>query len=66
MKYVFSNPEVLDKIPPDAELVIFPTNIPELLNHNKRTAEKLKKQGKKVMTVKMPRPEPVKPELIAA
>lgn len=30
MKYAFENPEVLEKIPPDAELVILPIDDPEL------------------------------------
>ena len=30
MKYAFNNPEVLEKIPPDAEVIIFPTDDPEL------------------------------------
>jgi len=64
MKYAFSNPEILDKIPSDAELVILPTNVPELLHHNSLLVRKLKKHGKKVITVKMQRPEPIKPELV--
>lgn len=64
MKYAFANPEILDKIPPDAELVILPTNVPNLFSYNKRLAEKLKKQGKNVVTIKMPKPELVKPEIV--
>lgn len=64
MKYALATPEILDKIPMDAEIVILPTNVPELLSHNKRIAEKLKKQGKKVITIKMLKPELAKPEIV--
>lgn len=64
MKYAFSNPDILDRIPMDAELIILPTNVPELYEHNERLAERLKKQEKKVVIIKMPRPEPVKPEFV--
>ena len=36
MKYAFDHPDVLDKIPMDAELVILPIDDPELYNENKK------------------------------
>ena len=45
MKYAFDHPDVLDKIPMDAELVILPIDYPELYNENKKTADSLLKKG---------------------
>jgi hypothetical protein len=63
MKYAFDNPEVMDKIPPEAELVILPVDDQQLSKYNKKMADKLHSQGKTVILVKMKRPEPVVPEL---
>jgi hypothetical protein len=63
MKYAFDNPEVMDEIPPEAELVILPVNDQQLSKYNKKMADKLHSQGKTVILVKMKRPEPVVPEL---
>ena len=35
MKYSFNNPEVLENIPPDAEVIILPINDPELREYSK-------------------------------
>ena len=63
MKYAFDNPEVMDKIPPEAELVILPVNDRRLSDYNKKMADKMYSQGKSVVLVKMKRPEPTVPEL---
>ena len=63
MKYAFDNPEVLEGIPPEAELIILPIDDPELYEYNLKTAEKIKRKGKKVMLVKMKKPEIPTPEL---
>lgn len=34
MKYAFENPDVLEKIPPGAELIILPLDDPELYEYN--------------------------------
>jgi hypothetical protein len=41
LKYAFDNPQVLEKIPPDAELVILPTDDPELYAYNKKRADRI-------------------------
>ena len=41
MKYAFENPEVMDKIPPEAELVILPVDDQKLSDSNKKMADKL-------------------------
>ena len=63
MKYAFDNPGILDKIPPDAELIIFPKDDPVLLAENKKTAESMKKAGKKVVIVELKTPCIAKPHL---
>jgi hypothetical protein len=63
MKYTFDNPEVMDKIPPEAELVILPVDDQKLSDYNKKMADKLYSQGKSVVLVKMKRPGPTVPEL---
>lgn len=49
MKYAFDHPDILDKIPSDAELIIFPNDDPALLAENKKMAESMKKQAKKLL-----------------
>ena len=63
MKYAFDYPEVLDKIPPEAELVILPVDDQELTEYNRKMADKMFSQGKTIVFVKMKRPEPLIPEL---
>ncbi len=63
MKYAFDHPDVLDKIPPDAELIIFPKDDPALSAENKKTAESMKKAGKKVVIVELKTPRIAKPHL---
>ena len=63
MRYTFNNPEVLENIPPDAEVIILPIDDRELSEYNKRMADKMFSQGKKVVLVKMKRPDLPVPEL---
>ena len=57
MKYAFEKPTVLDEIPPDAELVILPVDNPALFERNKSMGERLVSRGRKVIFVKMKKPE---------
>jgi hypothetical protein len=63
MKYAFNNPEILEKIPPDSELVILPKDDPELYKYNKKTADKILSRKGKVVLVKMKKPKIPIPEL---
>lgn len=63
MKYAFNNPEILEKIPPDSELVILPKDDPELYRYNKKTADKILSIKGKVALVKMKKPKIPIPEL---
>ncbi len=57
MKYAFENPKVLEDIPPEAELIILPTDDLELYEYNKKIANKMVSKGKKIVCVKMEKPE---------
>ena len=57
MKYAFAKPGVLDEIPPDAELVILPIDDLELFERNKLMGDRLVSKGRKVIFVKMKKPE---------
>ena len=63
MKYAFENPKVLENIPPEAELIILPTDDSELYEYNKKIADKMISKGKQVVGVKMKKPEIPVPEL---
>ena len=63
MKYAFENPKILEGIPPEAELIILPIDDPELHEYNKKMADRITAQARKVIFVKMKRPEISIPEL---
>ena len=68
MKYAFENPDVLDRIPKGATLVILPEDDKELYEENYKTLEAEKKKGVTVFVVKMktPKPQISNIEIIAA
>jgi hypothetical protein len=57
MKYAFKNPDILDKIPEGAELVILPDNDPKMYKENMNIVSKLQKEGKQFVVVRMKMPE---------
>lgn len=57
--YAFEHPEVLERIPPGAEVVFLPDQDKKLLAVNKRLAERLRKKGQAVVTFRV---RPVKRE----
>jgi len=68
MKYVFENPDVLDRIPKNAVLVILPEDDEELYKENYKVLEENKGKGIPVFVVRMktPRPQISNIEVIAA
>ncbi len=68
MKYAFENPDVLDRIPKGAVLVILPEDDKELYAENYRTLEENKRKGVPVfvVTMKMPKPQISSIEIFAA
>jgi len=61
MKMAFDQPEIFDKFPKDAELIILPENDPELYKANLKIKQSLEKKGEKFVIVKMKKPEKVPP-----
>jgi hypothetical protein len=53
MRYAFNKPEILDTIPRDAQLVLLPTNDPELYKENLKTVKRLKRTGKRHVVFKI-------------
>jgi len=68
MKYAFENPDVFDRIPKGAVLVILPEDDKELYAENYRVLEENKGKGIPVLvvTMKIPRPQVSNIEIIAA
>ena len=63
MKYAFEHPEVMDKIPPEAELAILPVDDQHMCAYNRKMADEILSQGKTVILVRMKQPTPSVPEL---
>jgi hypothetical protein len=68
MKYTFENPNILDRIPKGAVLVILPEDDKELYEENYKILEENKRKGIPVfvVTMKMPKPQISGIEIIAA
>jgi hypothetical protein len=68
MRYSFDNPEVLDKIPKGAVLVILPEDDKEVYEESYKVLEENKRKGIPVfvVTMKMPKPKISNIEIIAA
>jgi len=68
MKYTFDNPDVLDRIPKGAALVILPEDDKELYAENYKILEQNKRKGIPVfvVTMKMPKPHISSIEIVAA
>ena len=68
MKYTFENPDVLDRIPKGAVLVILPEDDKELYAENYKILEQNKRKGIPVfvVTMKMPKPHISSMEIFAA
>lgn len=68
MKYTFENPDVLERIPKGAVLVILPEGDEDLYAENYRVLEENKRKGIPVfvVTMKMPKTQISSIEIIAA
>ena len=62
-KQAFDYPEVMDKIPPEAELVILPTDDKQMYDYNKKIADTMHSQGKTIVLVKLARPKQSIPKM---
>ena len=68
MKYVFEHPEVLDRMPKGAILVILPEDDKEIYDENFKVLKENKEKGIPVfvVTMKTPKPQITNIEVIAA
>ena len=66
MRYVFDHPEVLDRIPEGAHLVIIPTNDPVLAEANLATLQSLRGKGIPVVVIRIALPNPATPQIEVA
>lgn len=66
MRYVFDHPEVLEQVPPGAELVIIPTDDEDLAKANERTLRSLRAKGVPVVVVRLKSPMPQMPTIEVA
>ena len=53
MKYAFDHPDILDEIPRDASLILFPEGDSSLERENKRTLSRLQARGEEVIALKL-------------
>lgn len=66
MQCAFEAPEILEQIPPGAELLILPENDPELSRVNQEALQELRRQGKHCIVVHLRRPERIPPRIEVA
>lgn len=52
-RYLFDHPELEEKIPKNAQVVILPEDDPELCKFNEKIAEKQREKGQTVVYVKV-------------
>lgn len=63
MMYALENPEILDRIPKGAHLVIIPEDDPNICMKNLEILHKRKEEGQTVVTVKMLTPKRIVPKI---
>jgi len=63
MRYTFEHPEVLDRIPEGAQLIILPTDDPELAAENTKTLLAAKQLGTPLVVVHMASPKLPAPQV---
>lgn len=63
MRYCFEHPEMLDRLPQGAQVVIIPDNDPHLAEANRKIADDLKNKGLPVVIVHLDLPKPPVPRL---
>lgn len=63
MRYLFEHPEAMDQIPDGAQVVIIPTDDPELARVNSETLSAVKHRGAPVVVVHLASPKPPIPQI---
>jgi len=62
-RYLLEHPEVLEKIPENAEIFFLPEEDPELSQENLKIAEQKKAEGKKIVLVRIGKLSPPRSRL---
>lgn len=63
MRYLFAHPEAMDQIPEGAQVVIIPTDDPELAQANTRTLTAAQRRGAPIVVVHLASPKPPTPQI---
>jgi hypothetical protein len=63
MRYVLEHPEILDKMPKGAQLILIPKNDSELAKENEKLLKKSINQGIPAMVVYLDLPKPPSPRI---
>ncbi|MBS3772054.1 MAG: hypothetical protein KGY69_17510 [Bacteroidales bacterium] len=62
-RYLLEHPEILNKIPENAEIYFLPEDDPELSRENRKIAESKKAEGKNIILVKIGKLSPPRSRL---
>ena len=63
MRYLFEHPEAMDQIPEGAQVVILPTDDPELAQENTKILAAARRRGAPVVIVHLAFPKPPLPQI---
>lgn len=63
MRYLFAHPEAMDQIPDGAQVVILPTDDPELAQENAKILTAAHTKGSPVVVVHLTSPKPPTPQI---
>ena len=63
MRYLFEHPEAMDQLPDGAQIIILPTDDPEVAQENTKLLTTAKAQGVPVVIVHLASPKPPAPHI---
>ena len=63
MRYLFEHPEAMDRIPDGAQVVILPTDDPELAQENRKVLASAQQRGVPLVVVHLASPKPPTPQI---
>ena len=63
-KYILDHPDLLERIPEDAHVILFPEDDPSLCEENKKIARKRREEGETVVYVRVERLLPEESRLV--
>lgn len=63
MRYLFEHPEAMDTLPAESQIILLPTDDPELSKENTKLLAAAKAQGVPVVIVRLASPKPPTPRI---